>query len=252
MITTVPAEAEQSTPQKDAPWPAPWIDQAYRLLDDHFGNLHWWPGESPLEVVVGAILTQNTAWANVEKAITLLKRSALLSAPAITEIAEQDLAEAIRPSGYYHVKARRLKAFFFFLRDEFEGSLEKMFTEDPWKLRQKLLAIKGIGAETADSILLYAGGKPVFVVDAYTRRILVRHGIIAVSAGYGEIQRLFMDHLPHDASLFNQYHALIVNAGKRYCRKTPRCRECPLYPLSVRGKGTGTGENIKVPVEILS
>ena len=212
---------------------ARWLDDTYRILDDHFGNLHWWPGDSPLEVIVGAILTQNTAWKNVEKAISALKRHDLLSAVALMEIPERELAGLIRPSGYYNIKAGRLKAFFIFLRDQFSGSLEQMFAEDVSMLRQKLLGIKGIGAETADSILLYAGGKPVFVVDAYTRRILSRHGIVATRSSYGEIQRLFMDRLPADAALFNQYHALIVYTGKNYCRKQPRCQECPLYPFSV-------------------
>jgi len=166
---------------------ARWLDYTYQILDDHFGNLHWWPGDSPLEVIVGAILTQNTAWKNVEKAIAALRRHALLSVAALVEIPECELAGLIRPSGYYNVKSRRLKAFLVFLRDEFRGSLDVMFSEDVPMLRQKLLGIKGIGAETADSILLYAGGKPVFVVDAYTRRILSRHGIVAAQASYGEI-----------------------------------------------------------------
>ena len=212
---------------------ARWLDDTYRILDDHFGNLHWWPGDSPLEVIVGAILTQNTAWKNVEKAIAALRRHALLSVAALVEIPECELAGLIRPSGYYNIKAGRLKAFFIFLRDQFSGSLEQMFAEDVSILRQELLGIKGVGAETADSILLYAGGKPVFVVDAYTRRILSRHGIVATRSSYGEIQRLFMDRLPADAALFNQYHALIVYTGKNYCRKQPRCQECPLYPFSV-------------------
>jgi len=212
---------------------ARWLDDTYRILDDHFGNLHWWPGDSPLEVIVGAILTQNTAWKNVETAIAALRRHALLSVTALMDIPERELAGMIRPSGYYNVKSRRLKAFLAFLRDEFRGSLDVMFSEDVPMLRQKLLGIKGIGAETADSILLYAGGKPVFVVDAYTRRILSRHGIVATRSSYGEIQRLFMDRLPADAALFNQYHALIVYTGKNYCRKQPRCQECPLYPFSV-------------------
>jgi len=212
---------------------ARWLDYTYQILDDHFGNLHWWPGDSPLEVIVGAILTQNTAWKNVETAIAALRRHALLSVTALMDIPERELAGMIRPSGYYNVKSRRLKAFLVFLRDEFRGSLDVMFSEDVPMLRQKLLGIKGIGAETADSILLYAGGKPVFVVDAYTRRILSRHGIVAARSSYGEIQRLFMDHLPADVALFNQYHALIVYTGKNYCRKQPRCQECPLYPFSV-------------------
>ncbi len=213
---------------------AAWLHRAYRLLDDHFGNLNWWPADSPLEVVVGAILTQNTAWQNVEKAMAVLKENHLLSAGALLAIPEQDLAVSIRSSGYYHVKARRLKSFFNFLQSDYEGSLAAMFAEDAGSLREKLLRIKGIGAETADSILLYAGGEAVFVVDAYTRRILCRHGIVSPQAAYEEIQRLFMDHLPADPALFNQYHALIVNAGKRFCRKAPQCPSCPLYPLLTR------------------
>ncbi|MDI9569351.1 MAG: endonuclease III domain-containing protein [Pseudomonadota bacterium] len=211
---------------------ARWLHGAYRILDERFGDLHWWPGDSPLEVIVGAILTQNTSWKNVEKAIALLRRRDLLSAAALEAIPTPELALMIRSSGYYNIKAQRLKAFLAFLRDEFDGSLETMFAADVPMLRERLLGIKGIGAETADSILLYGGGKPVFVVDAYTRRILSRHGLVAARSSYGEIQRLFMDRLPADAALFNQYHALIVHVGKHYCRKQPRCRECPLYAFS--------------------
>ena len=219
---------------------ARWLDDTYRILDDHFGNLHWWPGDSPLEVIVGAILTQNTAWKNVETAIAALRRHALLSVTALMDIPERELAGMIRPSGYYNVKSRRLKAFLAFLRDEFRGSLDVMFSEDVPMLRQKLLGIKGIGAETADSILLYAGGKPVFVVDAYTRRILSRHGIVATRSSYGEIQRLFMDRLPADAALFNQYHALIVYTGKNYCRKQPGARNVRFIPSPYRNILTWT------------
>lgn len=210
---------------------AQWLVAAYRALDDHFGNLRWWPGDSPLEIIIGAILTQNTAWQNVEKAIASMKTSRLLSAEALFAISESDLAEQIRPSGYYHIKARRLKAFLAFLQDLFQGNLDGMLKEDTKTLREKLLQVKGIGEETADSILLYAGGKPIFVVDSYTRRILMRHGIIREKITYGEIQSLFMKHLPHNAPLYNQYHALLVNTGKNYCRKKPRCQECPLNHL---------------------
>jgi endonuclease III related protein len=208
--------------------PSKWLIAAYHALDKHFGNLHWWPGDSPLEVIVGAILTQNTAWQNVEKAIANLKTAHLLSVEPLLTITESSLAELIRPSGYYNIKARRLKSFFTFLQNRFHGNLDVMLGEETRTLRENMLQVKGIGEETADSILLYAGGKPVFVVDEYTRRVLTRHGIIGQRLAYGEIQRLFMEHLPHDASLYNQYHALLVNTGKNYCRKKPRCEACPL------------------------
>jgi endonuclease III related protein len=208
-----------------------WLVAAYHALNDHFGNLHWWPGESPLEVIVGAILTQNTSWQNVEKAIANLKTAHLLSAEALLAIPESSLAALIRPSGYYNIKARRLKSFFAFLRDCFHGNIDVMMEEGTLALREKLLQVRGIGEETADSMLLYAGGKPIFVVDAYTRRILMRHGIIGERITYGAIQRLFMEHLPLDAPLYNQYHALLVNTGKNYCRKKPRCEVCPLNHL---------------------
>ncbi|MEI7638807.1 MAG: endonuclease III domain-containing protein [Syntrophus sp. (in: bacteria)] len=210
---------------------AQWLIAAYHALNDHFGNLHWWPGDSPLEVIVGAILTQNTAWQNVEKAIANLKTAHMLSTDALLAMPESDLAELIRPSGYYNVKARRLKSFFTFLQDYFHGNLDAMLREETGALREKLLQVKGIGEETADSMLLYAGGKQVFVVDAYTRRILIRHRVIRERLAYGEIQRLFMEHLPHDTPLYNQYHALLVNTGKNYCKKQPRCQACPLNQL---------------------
>lgn len=209
-----------------------WMRAAYDALNEHFGNLRWWPGDSPLEIIVGAILTQNTAWQNVEKAINNLKTAGLLSLDALPGVSESRLAALIRPSGYYNVKARRLKSFLTFLQENYHGSLDIMFGEDTRTLREKLLGINGIGEETADSILLYGGGKPVFVIDAYTRRILTRHGIVGERLAYGDIQRLFMDRLPHDAPLYNQYHALIVNTGKNFCRKKPRCETCPLNLLN--------------------
>ena len=200
----------------------------YETMDRHFGNLHWWPGETPFEVIVGAILTQNTSWNNVKVAVDNLKSRELLDPEKIFEIEDDILAKLIRPSGYYNVKTRRLKAFLQFLHREYEGNLEMMIEEDLWILREKLLDVKGIGEETADSILLYAGNKPIFVVDLYTRRILQRHNIIDGSPGYGDIQKLFMTNLPNSARLFNQYHALLVNTGKHFCRKAPRCEGCPL------------------------
>lgn len=211
----------------------------YDLLSDYFGDLHWWPGETPFEVIVGAILTQNTAWRNVEIAIANLQAAGMLSPEGILQTDDNTLAGLIRPSGYYNIKTQRLKAFIRFLHEEFGGNLGKMFAEDAPVLRKKLLQIKGIGEETADSILLYAGNIPVFVVDAYTRRILCRHGIIDEDATYGQIQALFLKHLPSSVPLYNQYHALLVNTGKDFCLKAPRCERCPLHQLLTGKKPRG-------------
>jgi endonuclease-3 related protein len=210
-------------------------------LERFFGDLHWWPGESPFEVAVGAILTQNTNWANVERAIGRLKAEGVLEPRALHGLDDETLADLIRPSGYFRVKAKRLKAFLDVLCGDFGGNLEKMLSGDLLQARQRLLGISGIGEETADSILLYAGGRPVFVIDAYTRRILARHGIIDGKPSYGELQRLFMTCLPGDAGLYNRYHALIVETGKRYCRKEPRCGTCPLRGTAVHNGGGKKG-----------
>jgi endonuclease-3 related protein len=203
----------------------------YDLLNGYFGNLHWWPAEGPFEVMVGAVLTQNTAWINVEKAITALKEKQLLSPRAIDRIDEETLAGIIRPSGYYHVKAKRLKALVRFFLEEYSGNIETMSAEELPSLREKLLAIRGVGPETADSILLYACHKPVFISDTYTRRILQRHRLIPEDADGDQIREMFMTHLSHDASLFNQFHALFVYTGKTFCRAKPKCDPCPLRVL---------------------
>ena len=202
--------------------------EIFNLLYDAFGPRHWWPGDSPFEVIVGAILTQNTTWKNVEKAINNLKRANLLEPKALYRLPYEILVELIHPVGFFNIKAKRLKAFLNFLFEEFQGNLEEMFSLEMEGLRKKLLSIPGIGPETADSILLYAGGKPSFVVDAYTRRILSRHGLIHEEASYEEIRELFMDHLPSDVGLFNEYHALLVELGKRFCKTKPHCKGCPL------------------------
>jgi endonuclease-3 related protein len=192
----------------------------YRLLRRHFGHQHWWPGETPFEICVGAILTQNTAWSNVEKAIANLKRAGALSPRALYRMQERDVARLIRPSGYFNVKARRLKAFAKFLVEEHGGRVAGFG-------RAELLAVNGIGPETADSILLYACGEPVFVVDAYTKRVLVRHGIVRRSATYDEIQRLF-----RETALFKDFHAQFVAVGKTFCKsRAALCDQCPLRPL---------------------
>ena len=205
------------------------LQKIYEILNGYFGNLRWWPGDSPFEVIVGAILTQNTAWKNVEAALDQLKARDLLHPERLLHIADTHLADLIRPAGYYRVKTKRLKAFLNFLNQEYQDNLDALFAEDLWILRNKLLSVHGVGEETADSILLYGGGKPVFVIDAYTRRILQRHGIIADNARYADIQALFMTSMPPSAPLFNQYHALLVNTGKQFCRKkNPKCNLCPL------------------------
>jgi endonuclease-3 related protein len=200
----------------------------YRILSHHFGPQHWWPAETPFEVVVGAILTQNTAWRNVEKAIANLKGLGEFSPEALFRLPEAILAQAIRPSGYYRQKARRLRNLLHMLSERFECRLEALFALPTETLREELLSLSGIGPETADSILLYAAERPVFVVDAYTLRILSRHRMLTEESSYHEAQRWITDRLPEDVHLFNELHALLVNTGKDYCRPQPRCAGCPL------------------------
>jgi endonuclease-3 related protein len=200
----------------------------YHTLWNAYGPQGWWPGESPFEVIVGAILTQNTAWLNVEKAIARLKETGTFTPEALARIPLEHLAPILKSSGYFNIKAARLKSFINFLFENYQGRLERMFREDLPTLREKLLSVRGIGPETADSILLYAGGYPIFVVDTYTRRVVSRHGLLPEDAGYDRIQNRFMAQIPQDVRLFNEYHALIVRVGKDFCRRTPRCRGCPL------------------------
>jgi len=202
-----------------------------RLLDA-FGPQHWWPGETAIEVIVGAVLTQNTAWRNVERAIDNLREADLLDAHALAQIDDQELAELIRPAGYFRVKTRRLKSLMRFIAEHYNGSLETMFATPVDQLREELLGVHGVGPETADSILLYAGELPVFVVDAYTQRIFARHGWVPFDSDYHQTQDYLRDHLPEDVALYNEFHALLVVLGKDYCRKSrPRCDECPLGEL---------------------
>ncbi len=203
--------------------------EIYEILLDHFGPQGWWPGETPFEVMVGAVLTQNTSWTNVSRAIDNLKKENLLSFEKLHALPLAVLAEKIRPAGYFNLKAKRLQNLLDFIEREYSGSVEEMFALDRYSLREAILTVKGIGPETADSILLYAGNKPVFVVDAYTHRIFVRHNIIAEDDGYYEIQEYCSLALPEDAALFNEYHALIVRTGKEFCKKSkPACSCCPL------------------------
>ena len=200
----------------------------YQQLFKALGPQHWWPADSPFEVIIGAILTQNTSWNNVERAIQNLKEKKLLDPLKLYDVREGRLARVIKPSGFFNIKAKRVKHFMQFFFECFHGSLEKMFAEDMLSLRERLLKVNGLGPETADSILLYAGGKPVFVVDAYTKRIFSRHKLVPEEAVYDQIQKLFMNNLDHDVKMFNEYHALLVYVGKHFCKSKPRCDQCPM------------------------
>ncbi len=198
---------------------------------DAFGPRQWWPGETPFEVVIGAILTQNTNWSNVEKAIKNLKTVGKLSPEGIYGLSITALAELIKPSGFFNVKAKRVKAFINWLFSRYEGNLSKMFAQDLQTLRSELLSVKGIGPETADSILLYAGNMPTFVVDAYTHRIFSRHELIPEESTYDDMKSFFEENLPKDVQLFNEYHALLVNIGKMFCKPRKVCEPCPLKDI---------------------
>uniref|UniRef100_UPI0040289AB9 endonuclease III domain-containing protein n=2 Tax=Candidatus Tripitaka californicus TaxID=3367616 RepID=UPI0040289AB9 len=204
----------------------------YRELFKAFGPQGWWPGDGPFEVLVGAVLTQNTNWGNVERAIKNLKSAGKLSPEGLHKTKLPELAQLIRPAGYFNVKAKRLKNLIGWFFENYNGSLKEMFSEKLDPLREGLLSVKGIGRETADSILLYAGDTPSFVVDAYTYRVLSRHLLIPEDSTYEEIKSFFEDNLPRDVQLYNEYHALLVKVGKDYCKpRNPRCRECPLGEL---------------------
>src|SRR5579863_5396928 len=204
----------------------------YEAMSGALGPMHWWPAQTPFEVIVGAILTQSTAWGNVERAIANLRAARMLTPEAMLGVSLPRLASLVRPSGYFRQKAKKLKSFVRFLRGEYSGSLTRMFQTPTAELREKLLGVHGIGPETADSILLYAGAKEVFVVDAYTKRILSRHGWVSDKATYEEMRTLVESHLPRDVSRYNEFHALLVNVGKNWCRpRDPRCSECPLGPF---------------------
>jgi len=195
------------------------------------GPRDWWPAESPFEVIVGAILTQNTAWANVEKAIDNLKRAGILTPLGIKGVDHDELAQVIKPSGFYRLKASRLKRFVDFFYDAFDGDMSRMRSQDLDSMREKLLKVDGIGPETADSIILYALEKPIFVVDAYTKRIFSRHNLISDTWNYEEVQGMVMGELGRDVGMYNEFHALLVFLGKHWCRRIPRCAGCPLEGL---------------------
>ncbi len=196
-----------------------------------FGPQHWWPGETQIEIMVGAVLTQNTNWRNVESAILQLKQDQQLSFRKLIDISPEKLAELIKPSGFFRLKAQRLKNLLHFIEREYQGQFKKMQAQPLGDLRNQLLTVKGIGLETADSILLYAFGKPTFVIDAYTRRFMSRHQMVPADIAYAPLQKIFLSHLNPDVQTFNEYHALIVQLGKSYCRSKPLCEGCPLAPM---------------------
>lgn len=207
------------------------LKKIYDLLYARFGSQDWWPGDTPFEVIVGAVLTQNTNWGNVEKAIANLKKAKALTPEKLHSMKPAELAELIRPAGYYNIKASRLKNLIGWLFINYAGKLAKLIDIPAVRLRDELLGVSGVGPETADSILLYALNRPVFVVDAYTRRILSRHRLIENDAEYEQIRMFFESNLPRDVQLFNEYHALLVRTGKEFCKPTPRCSDCPLNHL---------------------
>ena len=208
------------------------IHEIYSVLYKSYGPQHWWPGDTPFEIAVGAILTQNTNWKNVEKAINNLKAASVLEPAALYKLPIAKLADYIKPAGYFNIKAGRLKNFLNWLCDSYSGELANLEKISTSTLREELLAVKGIGPETADSILLYALDRPVFVVDTYTARLAVRHNLIDESScNYHELQETFASSLDRDQKLFNEFHALIVAVGKDYCRPRPLCDLCPLSHL---------------------
>jgi endonuclease-3 related protein len=218
--------------------PARALMEIYRALESDHGRLAWWPGRTRLEIIVGAILTQNTSWRNVEKAIATLRTRRMLSIPSLTRVSERTLAHTIRPSGYFRQKARKIKEFLCHLETRYAGRLDRMARVPVGPLRNELLGIWGIGPETADSILLYAFGRPVFVVDTYTHRLVRRHGLHP-GGGYEELRSFFERHLGASAELYNDFHAQIVWVGKRFCGVIPKCRECPLAALLPEGGPCG-------------
>ena len=211
---------------------SPKLMEVYERMLAAFGPQHWWPGDSPFEIMVGAVLVQNTSWRNVQRAIDNLRDARVMEPRALYQLPPAELAELIRPAGYYQVKTKRLRNLLRFIIEEYDGCLEDMFSTNLRSLREQLLVINGIGPETADAILLYGGGLPTFVVDTYSHRILARHGWLDYDASYDDIKDYFESTLPQDAALYNEYHALLVRVGKDYCKRTtPNCEACPLAKM---------------------
>lgn len=213
------------------------LQNIYQKLLNHFGPQKWWPADSAFEVMVGAILTQNTSWTNVEKALSNLKKAGALTPCKIVQLSSKELSELIRPAGYYNVKEKRLRNLVQYFVDQYDGDINLMKERSTSLLREELLNVKGVGQETADSILLYALQKPTFVIDTYTYRILSRHDLCSEDSTYEELQELFMSSMLEDVNLYNEYHAFLVNVGKKYCRpKAPACVECPLNGVNWNAK----------------
>ncbi len=205
--------------------------EVYHKLLDALGPQHWWPGESPWEVMIGAVLVQNTAWKNVERAIANLRKADLVDPRRLLALPAEELAELVRPAGYFRLKTKRLRGLMQFVVRHYDGSLDALRTADWRQLREKLLGVDGIGPETADSILLYALEHPALVVDTYTKRVFARHGWIGYDADYHQLQEHLESELPVDAAIYNELHALLVNVGHHYCRRQPKCDNCPLRDL---------------------
>ena len=205
--------------------------KAYNLLYNRYGPRKWWPADSDFEVMIGAILTQNTSWSNVEKAISNLKKEGLLNPSALSKLHVKKIAKLIHPCGYYNIKAERLQCFLKFLSSNYSNRISRMRKERLRALRKELLSVKGIGPETADSIILYAVKKPIFVIDAYTKRIMSCLGICELDSDYCDMQDIFMSNLPKSVKLFNEYHALLVEHAKTICKAKPKCSECVLRTL---------------------
>lgn len=208
----------------------------YERLLGRYGPQHWWPAQTRFEIIIGAILTQSIAWSNVEKAIANLKTAQVLDPDVLHTLSVDELAQLIRPAGYYNAKARKIKALVSHLHEYYQHDLDALFAEELDTLRNELLSIYGIGPETADSIILYAAGKAIFVVDAYTRRLLSRLGLVSNKVNYSDLQATFEDNLPHRTLLFQEYHALIVQHAQTTCRKRPLCTACPLLPICELGQ----------------
>jgi len=212
--------------------------EIYQKLLEHFGRQGWWPAETEFEVIVGAILTQASSWTNVEKVIENLKAENLLSSEVLLQANEEKLREVIKPVGYYNAKAKKLKVFVGFLHDNYNGDLDKLFDQDTEKLRSELLSIWGIGQETADSIILYAANKSSFVIDAYTTRIMSRLGFAKEDTTYYDLKKFFELRLPEDLELYKEFHALLVELGKNYCKTKPLCDKCPIKDICEEWKGS--------------
>lgn len=215
------------------------ITKLYDDLNAEYGDLHWWPAETQFEIIIGAILGQATAWRNAAKAIDNLKAANVLDPEKMSKLSQDELETLILPSGYYRAKAKKVRAFLTHLQAHHNNQLDSLFAQELPPLREELLSIYGVGEETADTILLYAAQKPSFVVDTYTYRLLERLGLFSGKFHYGRLREIFMDNLPHDSHLFNQYHALIVRHGARICQKTPQCDKCMLRSQCPTGKAGG-------------